>query len=69
VIDPQAFRAWLETAIGDDPRTPGDIPLIGVDQLHLRDAQAAPLIAVLADIILSTCVQATAVPTTHANAA
>jgi hypothetical protein len=56
-------------AVADAPYSINDIPLIDLDQLHLRDAQAAPLIAILADIILATCVQVAAVPTTHVNAA
>jgi hypothetical protein len=65
--DPQAFRAWLDQAISEAPRTAGGTPLIGFDALDLKDAQAAPLIVALADIIEHTCVSA--VPTTHATAA
>ena len=45
------------------------IPLLGLELLDLKDAQAAPLIAALADIIEATCVHACAVPTTHAAVA
>ena len=62
-------HAELNQIIADAPYSINGIPLIDLDQLHLRDAQAAPLIAVLADIILSTCVQVAVVPETHVNAA
>ena len=48
--DRQSFRAWLDQAIAEAPRTAGGIPLIGADVLDLKDAQAAPLIVALADI-------------------
>jgi hypothetical protein len=51
------------------PRAANGIPLLGLDQLDLKDAQAAPLISVLADIIEALCVIPCAVPTTHASAA
>jgi hypothetical protein len=51
------------------PRSPNGIPLIGLDALDLKDAQAAPLISALADIIEALCVVPCAVPTTHASAA
>jgi hypothetical protein len=43
--------------------------LLDLDQLDLREAQAAPLIVALADIIEATCARSTAVPKTHAVAA
>jgi hypothetical protein len=67
--DPENFRAWLEEAIADTPYSLNGIALPGLEQLHLRDAQVAPLIALLAEIMLSTCTQVDAVPTTHASAA
>ena len=47
------------------PRAANGIPLIGLDDLDLKDAQAAPLIAALADIIEATCVLPAAVPMTQ----
>jgi len=67
--DRQPFRAQLDQAIAEAPRTSNGIPLLGYDALDLRDAQAAPLISALADIIEATCVLPCAVPTTHAAAA
>jgi hypothetical protein len=68
--DAQTSRAWIDQVTTDTPRAACGIPLIGFDQLDLKDASAAPLISVLADIILSTCVTASAVvPETHASAA
>jgi hypothetical protein len=64
-----SFRAWLDQVSAEAPRTATGIPLIGFDQLDLKDASAAPLISVLADIIQAACVQPTAVPMTHANVA
>jgi hypothetical protein len=65
---PPTFRAQLDQAIAEAPCS-GDIPMIGYDQLDLKDAQAAALISVLADIIEAVCVLPSAVPTTHAAAA
>lgn len=65
----ETFRAWLDQATAGADRAPGDIPLIGLDQLDLRDAQAVPLISALADIIEAACVLPAAVSTTHATAA
>ena len=67
--DSQSFRAWLDQAIAEAAHTTGGIPLIGADVLELKDAQAAPLIVVLADIIEASCVRPAAVSTTHATAA
>ena len=67
--DQQSFSAWLDQTITEDSHITEGIPLIGLGQLHLRDAQAAPLIVALADIIESVCVHSAAVPTTHATAA
>lgn len=61
------FCAWLDQAIAEAPRTAEGIPLIGAADLDLKDAQAAPLIVALADIIERICVSA--VPTTHVVAA
>jgi len=55
--------------MAETSHTATGIPLIGYDDLDLKDAQAVPLISVLADIIEATCVLPTAVPTTHAEAA
>ncbi len=60
---------WLHAAISNAPRTVHAIPLLDLDQLDLREAQAAPLIVALADIIEATCARSTAVPMTHAVAA
>lgn len=60
---------WLHTAISDAPCTVHAIPLLDLDQLDLREAQAAPLIVALADIIEATCARSPAVPMTHAVAA
>lgn len=51
------------------PRTAEGIPLVGLDEIDLKDAQVAPLIVALADIIESACVRPAAVPVTHAQAA
>jgi hypothetical protein len=51
------------------PCSPNGIPLISLDTLDLKDAQAAPLISALADIIEALCIVPCAVPTTHASAA
>lgn len=69
--DPLQFRSWLGMSIDAAPSQHNSIPpLIGLDQLSLKDAQAAPLVALLADVIESTCVGASfVVPATHANAA
>ncbi len=67
--DTTSFRAQLDQAIAWSPRTANGIPLLGYDELDLKDSQAAPLISVLADIIEATCVLPAAVPMTHATAA
>jgi len=69
MIDRESFLTQLDQAIAEAPRTQGGIPLIGAEQLDLRDAQVAPLISLLADLIEATCVLPTAVPMTHASAA
>jgi hypothetical protein len=55
--DPESFRAQLAAAVVTAPRTPNGIPLIGYNQLEIKDANAAPLISVLADIVLAACAQ------------
>jgi hypothetical protein len=65
----ETFRAWFDQAIHEAPRTDAGIPLIGTELLDLKDAQAAPLIVALADIIEAACVQAAVMPMTHANVA
>jgi hypothetical protein len=62
-----AFRAWLDQAIAEAPRTEGGIPLLGAETLDLKDAAAVSLIVALADIIERACISA--VPTTHVVAA
>jgi hypothetical protein len=63
------FRTQLDTAIAQGQRTQIGIPLIEADKLDLKDAQAAPLIILLADIVEAACVRPSAVPMTHVNAA
>lgn len=63
------FVTWLATEIAKAPWTTTGIPLIGYNDLDLKDAQAVPLISALADIIEATCIRPAAVPTTHATAA
>lgn len=65
---PATFAGRVGLSLEESP-TIGGIPLIGLDQLDLKDAQTAALISVLADIIEATCVLPAAVPTTHATAA
>jgi hypothetical protein len=67
--DSRSFRTWLDQVIATAPHTANDIPLIGAESLDLKDAQATPLIVVLADIIEATCVRTAVVPTTHVVAA
>jgi hypothetical protein len=67
--DCETFRSWLDGAIAVAPRTSNDVPLIGADALDFKDASAATLIAVLADIIESACVHPAVVSKTHATAA
>lgn len=67
--DAAAFRAWLDEATSSARHTPNGVPLIGYDALDIKDAQAAPLIVALADIIEATCVVPCVVPMTHATAA
>jgi hypothetical protein len=38
------------------------IPLIGYDQLDLKEASAAPLISILADILISQCTRPALAP-------
>jgi hypothetical protein len=64
-----SFREKLDQAITESQCTPNGIPLIGVAELDLKDAQAAPLIVLLADIVEAACVRPAAVPMTHAKAA
>jgi hypothetical protein len=64
-----SFRTQLDRAVAVVPRTDTGIPLIGYDDLDLKDSQAVPLISALADIIEATCVLPTVVPMTHAAAA
>jgi hypothetical protein len=67
--DPETFRAMLAAATADVPRTSTGIPLIDATKLDLKDAQIAPLIILLADVIEAACVQLSVVPMMHANAA
>jgi hypothetical protein len=53
--DPAAFRTWLDQATITAPRSPDGIPLIGLDQLDLKEANAAALVNAMADIIVATC--------------
>jgi hypothetical protein len=64
-----SFRTWLDQAKAEAPRTANDIPLIEGDALDFRNAQVAPLIILLADVIEAACVWPSAVSSTHANAA
>jgi hypothetical protein len=67
--DIATFRAWLDAAIIDAPRTPNGVPLIGTESLTVREAPVAALISALADIIEATCTYSSfAVPETHAAA-
>jgi hypothetical protein len=67
--DRESFRVWLDQTTTAASHTPSGIPLLDLDGLDLKDAQAVPLISALADIIEATCVLPAAVPMTHATAA
>ncbi len=59
------FLNWLDAVISQATGTVHNIPLIDSEQLDLKEAQAAPLIVVLANIIEAECVMTCAEPTTH----
>lgn len=63
------FTHDMHTAISTAKRTTNSIPLIGLADTNTKEAQVAALISVLADMIESTCVRSSAMPTTHASAA
>jgi len=57
MVNREAFQSQLAAAILLAPCMPNGIPLVGYNELETKHASMAPLISVLADIVLTTCVR------------